>query len=93
MGLTKSQLYKLERYHLRVLRKLQSLQQQTASSAIYMLCWEHFLLRLKYIKRQLSLLHAVISSENEGLQSVVQRQLACSSNNESSFFLHGCPGP
>ena len=36
--------------------------------------------------RQLSLLHAVISSNNKCLQDVVQRQLACSFNNEFSFF-------
>ena len=37
-------------------------------------------------KRQLSLLHAVISGDNKCLQDVVQRQLACSFNNERSFF-------
>ena len=37
-------------------------------------------------KRQLSLLHAVISSGNKCLRDVVQRQLACSFNNEYSFF-------
>ena len=37
-------------------------------------------------KRQLSLLHAVISSDNKCLRNVVQRQLACCFNNEFSFF-------
>ena len=37
-------------------------------------------------KKQLSILHAVISSDNKCLRGVVQRQLACSFNNEFSFF-------
>ena len=36
--------------------------------------------------RQLSLLHAVISSDSKCIEGVVQRQLACSFNNELSFF-------
>ena len=37
-------------------------------------------------KRQLSLLHGVISSENQCLQDLVERQIACSFNNPRSFF-------
>ena len=37
-------------------------------------------------KRQLSLLHRVISSENQCLQDLVERQIACSFNNVRSFF-------
>ena len=37
-------------------------------------------------KRQLSILHGVISSENQCLQDLVERQLACSFNNVRSFF-------
>ena len=37
-------------------------------------------------KRQLSLLYAVLTSENQCLQEVVQRQLACCFDNVHSFF-------
>ena len=37
-------------------------------------------------KKQLSLLYAVINSDNKCLRDVVQRQLGCSFNNEYSFF-------
>ena len=37
-------------------------------------------------KRRLSLLHSVVSSENECLKGLVQRQLACSFNIQNSFF-------
>ena len=37
-------------------------------------------------KRRLSLLHGVISSENECQKGLVQRQLACSFNIQNCFF-------
>ena len=37
-------------------------------------------------KKQLCLLYAVINSDIKCLRNVVQRQLACSFNNEYSFF-------
>ena len=83
--LTKTQLNQLERYHLRMLRQIQALPQRTASSAVYMLLGA-LPIEAEIHKRQLSLLHAVISSGNKCLRDVVQRQLACSYNNEYSFF-------
>ena len=68
-----------------MLRKIQALPQLTASSAIYMLLGA---LPVEAVihERQLSLLHAVFSSDNKYLGDVVQCQLACSFNNEYSFF-------
>ena len=37
-------------------------------------------------KRRLSLLHSVVSSENECLNGLLQRQLACAFNTQNSFF-------
>ena len=37
-------------------------------------------------KRRLSLLHSVVSRENECLKGLVQKQLACSFNIQNSFF-------
>ena len=85
LHLTKTQLNQLERYHLCTLRQIQFLPQRTASSAVYMLLGG-LPIEAEIHKRQLSLLHAVISSDNKCLQDVVQRQLACSFNNEFSFF-------
>ena len=81
--LTKTQLNQLERYHLRVLRQIQAPPQRAASSAVYTL------LGALVIEEEIhkSLLHAVINSDNKCLRDVVQRQLACSFNNEYSF--HG----
>ena len=83
--LTKTQLNQLERYHLRTLRQIQALPQRTASSAVYMLLGA-LPTEAEIHKKQLSILHAVISSDNKCSRGVVQRQLACSFNNEFSFF-------
>ena len=45
LHLTKTQLNQLERYHLRTLHQIQSLPQPQSTCF-----WEHFLLRLKYIR-------------------------------------------
>ena len=58
--------------------------QRTASSTVYMLLGA-LPVEAEIHKRQLSFLHAV-SSDNKCLQEAVQRQLACSFNNEFSFF-------
>ena len=83
--LTKTQLSQLERYHLRTLHQIQGLPQRTASSAVYMLLGA-LPIEAEIHKKQLSLLYAVINSDNKCLGDVVQRQLACSFNNEYSFF-------
>ena len=83
--LTKTQLNQLERYNLRTLRQIQALPQRTASYAGYMLLGA-LPIETEIHKKQLSILHAVISSDNKCLRDVVQRQLACSFNIAFSFF-------
>ncbi|MCG8048963.1 MAG: reverse transcriptase family protein [Candidatus Thiodiazotropha endolucinida] len=83
--LNKTQLQQLEKYHLRTLRQLQSLPQRTATSAVFMLLGA-LPIEAEIHKKQLSLLHSVITSDNKCLQDLVQRQLACSFDNVYSFF-------
>ena len=83
--ITKSQLEQFTRYHLRTLRNLQSLPQRTATSAVYMLLGA-LPIEAEIEKRQLSLLYGIISSENQCLRDLVERQLACSFDNPHSFF-------
>ena len=72
-------------HHLHTLRQSQVLPQRTASSAMYMLLGA-LPIEAEIHKRQLSILHTVISCDNKCLRNVVQRQLACSFNNEFNFF-------
>ena len=85
ISLSKSQLSELERYHLNTLRQIQSLPKRTASASVYMLLGA-LPIEAELQKRQSSLLHSVLTSENQCLQEVVQRQLAFSFDNAHSFF-------
>ena len=79
------QVDQLSRYHIQTLRNIQSLPQRTAWAAVYMLLGA-LPLEAELHKRRLSLLNSVITSDNECLKGLVQRQLACSFNVKSSFF-------
>ena len=85
ISLNKTQLDKINRYHLKTLRNIQSLPQRTATSAVYLLLGA-LPIEAELHKRQLSLLYNVIKSENKCLRDLVERQLACSFNNIHSFF-------
>ena len=85
ISLNKTQIKELERYHLNTLRQIQSLPKRTASSSVYMLLGA-LPIEAELHKRQLSLLYAVLTSENQCLQEVVQRQLARCFDNVHSFF-------
>ena len=71
-------------FHIK-LRQIQSLPKRTASSAVYKLLGA-LPVDAELHQRQLSLLYAVLTSENQCLQEVVQRQLACSFNNAHTCF-------
>ena len=85
LSLTQGQVDQLSRYHIQTLRNIQSLPQRTACAAVYMLLGA-LPLEAELHKRRLSLLNSVITSDNECLKGLVQRQLACSFNVKSSFF-------
>ena len=75
LSLTQGQVDQLSRYHIQILRNIQSLPQHTASAAVYMLLGA-LPLEAELHKRRLSLLNSVITSDNECLKGLVQRQLA-----------------
>ena len=79
LSLTQGQLDQLSRYHIQTLRNIQTLPQRTASAAVFMLLGT-LPLEAELHKRRLSLPHSVVSSENECLKGLVQRQLDCSFN-------------
>ena len=84
--LNKTQLQQLEQYHLNTLRQIQSLPKGQLLLPCTC-CSVLFQLKPKYTKRQLSLLYAaIIASENQYLQKVIQRQLACAFDIVNSFF-------
>ena len=85
LSLTQGQLDLLSRYHIQTLRNIQSLPQRTASAAVYMLLGA-LPLEAELHKRRLSLLNSVITSDNECLWGLIQRQLACAFNIQTSFF-------
>lgn len=85
LSLTKGQIDQLSRYHIQTLRNIQSLPQRTATAAVYMLIGA-LPLEAELHKRQLSLLHSVLTSTNTSLKELVQRQLAYSFDNQKSFF-------
>ena len=84
-SLNKTQIKELERYHLNILRQIQSLPKCTATVSVFMLLGA-LSIEAELHKRLLGLLYAVLTSENRCLQDVVQRQLACSFDNTHSFF-------
>ena len=83
--LTKGQLDQLSKYQIQTLRNIQSLPQRTSVSAVLLLLGA-LPLEAELHKNRLSLAFRVINSENPTLKSLVQRQLACSVDNSSSFF-------
>ena len=85
LNLTQGQLDQLSRYHIQTLRNILSLPQRTASATVCMLLGAVPLDAEQY-RRQFILLHGVVSSENECLKGLVQRQLACSFNIQNGFF-------
>lgn len=66
VSLTKTQLKELEYFHLNFLRNIQSLPQRTATAAIYALLGA-MPIEPEIHKRQLSLLHSIITSDNQNL--------------------------
>ena len=82
LGLKQGQMDQFSRYHIQTLRNIQNRNVQHVLQ--YMLLGA-LPLQVELHKRRLSLLNSVINSDNECLQGLVQRQLACSFNVKSSF--------
>ena len=63
------------------MRVIQSLPERTATAAVYL-----FLGTLPIHKKQLSLLHGILSSDNKKIGEVLDRQISVNFDNKDSFF-------
>lgn len=83
LPLSKKLLEELEKFHLETLKNIQSLPTRTANAIVYLLLGA-LPLKAEIEKKQLGLLHAVVTSENQTLQQFWKRQYAV--QHEGSFF-------
>ena len=76
---------KLEDFHRKTIRFLQSLPQRTSIAAIYLLMGA-LPLQAEYHKKQLSLLYSLLACENNNIHEIMIRQISVNYDNENSFF-------
>jgi hypothetical protein len=76
---------KLEDFHRKTIRFLQSLPHRTSIAAIYLLMGA-LPLRAEYHKKQLSLLYSLLACENNNIHEIMIRQISVNYDNENSFF-------
>ena len=85
LPLNKGQLHLLSKFHLDNLRKFQSLPLRVASCAVYLLLGT-LSLEAELHKRQLSLLYSLLTSSNETIYQLTERQIAINLDNNQSFY-------
>lgn len=85
LPLTITQASALTRFHVQVLRKLQSLPDRTATGIVYLLLGA-LPVEAEIHKRQLSFLYNILSCENETIQTLNERQIAVNLDNQLSFY-------
>ena len=73
--LNKGQLEELEKFHIEILKNIQSLPTRTANSIEYLLLGA-LPLKAEIERRQLGLFYSVITSENSTLQQLWKRQFS-----------------
>lgn len=78
-----TQIKKLEHFHIDTLKKLQSLPQRTANSAVLLMLGA-LPVEAELHKRQLSLLQSIVNSKNSTMKELLSRQ--ANINNQNSFF-------
>jgi hypothetical protein len=76
---------KLEDFHRKTIRFLQSLPQRTSIAAIYLLLGA-LPLQAEYHKKQLSLLYSLLACENNKIHEIIIRQISVNNDNKNSFF-------
>ena len=81
--LNKGQLEELEKFHIEILKNIQSLPTRTANSVVYLLLGA-LPLKAEIKRRQLGLFYLVITSENSTLQQLWKRQFSL--KRRGSFF-------
>ena len=85
LPLNKGQLNTLGKFHLDNLRKFQSLPTRVASSAVYLLLGT-LPLEAELHKRQLSFVYSMLTSTNETVHQLSERQIAINLDNDQSFY-------
>lgn len=85
LPLTITQTLSLSRFHIKVLRRIQSLPDRTASGAVYLLLGA-LPIEAKIHKRQMSFIFNILKSDNETLQTLTDRQMAINLDNPLSFY-------
>ena len=66
-------------------RNIQSLPERTATAAVYLLLGA-LPVEAEIHKKQLSLLHSILDSDNRRIKEVLHRQIALNVDNKDSFF-------
>ena len=87
LRLKKSRITTFEKFHklcLNSLRIIQSLPERTATVAVYLLLGA-VPTEAEIYKRQLSLLHAILNSDNRRIKGVLDRQISVNFDNKDSF--------
>ena len=85
LPLNKGQLNTLGKFHLDNLRKFQSLPTRVASTAVYLLLGT-LPLEAELHKRQLSFVYSMLTSTNETIHQLSERQIAINLDNDQSFY-------
>jgi len=85
LPLNKTQITTLSRFHIQVMRRIQSLPERTATSAVYMLLGS-LPIEAELHKRQLSFLHNVLICNNTTINDIAARQIAVNIANPLSYF-------
>ena len=81
--LNKGQLDEQEKFHIEILKQIQSLPTRTANSIVYLQLGEQPL-KVDIERRQQGLFYTIITSENSTLQQLWKRQISL--KQEGSFF-------
>ena len=85
LPLNKTQIASLEKFHRNSLRIIQSLPERTATAAVYLLLGA-LPVEAEIHKKQLSLLHSILDSDNRRIKEVLHGQIAVNFDNKDSFF-------
>ena len=85
LPLNKTHIASLEKFHKNSLRIIQSLPERTATAAVYLLLGA-LPVEAEIHKKQLSLLHSILDSNNSRIKEVLNHQIAVNFDNKDSFF-------
>ena len=81
LPLNKTHVATLEKFHKNSLRMIQSLPERTATAAVYLLLGA-LPVEAEIHKKQLSLLHSILDSDNNRIKEVLNRQISVNFDNK-----------